>query len=194
MGEKDELYTNFVRDFGNTICSITAGRTYSNVIFLCIGTDRLIGDAFGPIVGSRLTTLLNGSERLNVIGNLNNTVSLCNINSHMLRRSFILNATLQNIRNTYTNPFIVAIDAALSTTAQIGSIKVSSGGVCLGSSLYRQGITVGDMSIRGIVGKNCRNANQNMIVLQNIPLNRVVNMAEVVATGIANSINYDCNV
>lgn len=183
MVERDELYTNFVRDFGNTICPITAGRTYSNVIFLCIGTDRLIGDAFGPIVGTRLTKLLNRAERLNVIGNLNNTVSICNIN-----------ATLQNIRNTYTNPFVVAIDAALSTTAQIGGIKVAEGGVCLGSSLYRQGITVGDMSIRGIVGKNCRNANQNMSVLQNIPLSRVVNMAEVVATGIANSINYECNV
>jgi len=183
MVERDELYTNFVRDFGNTICPITAGRTYSNVIFLCIGTDRLIGDAFGPIVGTRLTKLLNRAERLNVIGNLNNTVSLCNIN-----------AALQNIRNTYTNPFVVAIDAALSTTAQIGGIKVAEGGVCLGSSLYRQGITVGDMSIRGIVGKNCRNANQNMSILQNIPLSRVVNMAEVVATGIANSINYECNV
>jgi len=92
MVERDELYTNFVRDFGNTICPITAGRTYSNVIFICIGTDRLIGDAFGPIVGTRLTKLLNRAERLNVIGNLNNTVSLCNIN-----------AALQNIRNTYTN-------------------------------------------------------------------------------------------
>lgn len=182
MEEREELYANFVRAFGNRICSITSGRTYSNVIFLGIGTDRLIGDAFGPLVGSRLATLFRGADRLNVIGTLDNTVCLCNINE-----------TIQNIRNTYTNPFIVAIDAALSTPSQIGSIVVSDGGVCLGSSLNRQSVTVGDMSIKGIVGRNCRNANQNMMILQNVPLSRVVNMAEVVSTGIYNSINYECD-
>lgn len=182
MEEREELYTNFIRDFGNKICSITAGQTYSNVIFLCIGTDRLIGDSFGPLVGSRLNNLLRNAQRLNVIGTLDNTVSLCNINS-----------TIQNIRNTYTNPFVVAIDAALSSSTQIGSIVVSEGGICLGSSLNRQSITVGDMSIRGIVGRNCRNTNQNMNILQNVPLSRAVNMAEIVSTGIYNIINYECD-
>lgn len=182
MDEREELYTNFVRDFSNRICYITAGKTYSNVIFLCIGTDRLIGDAFGPLVGSRLATLLRGADRLNVIGTLDNNISLCNINE-----------TMQNIRNTYTNPFIVAIDAALSNAEQIGNIVVSDGGVTLGSSLNRSNVTVGDMSIRGIVGRNCRNANQNLVILQNVPLSRVVNMSDIVSTGIYNTINYECN-
>lgn len=131
MEEREELYANFVRDFGNIICPITAGRTYSNVIFLCIGTDRLLGDAFGPLVGSRLKRLLQNANRLNVIGTLDNTVSLCNITE-----------TMQNIRNTYNNPFIVAIDAALSTPAQIGNIVVSEGEICVGSSLNRRSVLV----------------------------------------------------
>lgn len=181
MGENEELYKNFVRDFENKMCNITEGQTYSNIIFLCIGTQRLTGDAFGPLVGNRLTTLLRDANRLNVIGTLENTVSLCNINQVM-----------ENIRSTYANPFIIAIDAALSTPSNIGNILVTDGGMTLGSSLNRQGVIVGDMSIRGVVGRNCRNANQNLTILQNVPLSRVVNLAEIVSSGIYNTINYEC--
>lgn len=182
MEENEELYRNFVRDFRNRICNIAEGHTYSNIIFLCIGTQRLTGDAFGPLVGNRLTTLLRDADRMNVIGTLENTVSLCNINQVM-----------ENIRNTYTNPFIIAIDAALSNQDNIGNILVTDGGITLGSGLNRQGVTVGDMSIRGVVGRNCRNANQNLIVLQNVPLSRVINLAEIVSSGIYNTINYQCD-
>lgn len=182
MKENSELYNNFVRDFGNRICSITAGQTYSNIIFLCIGTQRIIGDAFGPLVGNRLTNLLKGARRLNVIGTLENSVSLCNINQIMER-----------IKSTYTNPFIIAIDAALSVPDNIGNILVTDGGIELGSSLNRQCINVGNMSIKGIVGRNCKSVNQNLCTLQNVPLSRVVNLADIVSSGIYNTINYDCN-
>ena len=182
MEENNVLYNNFVRDFGNRICTITAGQTYSNIIFLCIGTQRIIGDAFGPLVGNRLTNLLRGARRLNVIGTLENSVSLCNINQIMER-----------IKSTYSNPFIIAIDAALSSQDNIGDIIVTDGAIELGSSLNRQCINVGDMSIKGIVGRNCRNANQNLNTLQNVPLSRVVNLSDVVSSGIYNTINYNCN-
>lgn len=182
MNENEEIYRNFVKNFENVMCNLTSGRSYSNIIFLCIGAQRLTGDAFGALVGTRLTNLLRNARKLNVIGTLDNTVSLCNIN-----------CVLENIRNNYTNPFIIAIDAALSITDNIGKIFVAEGGVKLGSSLNRQSITIGDMSIRGIVGKNCRNANQNLMVLKNVPLNRVVNLADIVSSGIYNTINYECD-
>ena len=182
MEEKENIYANFVQDFSETLCSITENISYSNIIFLCIGTDRLIGDSFGPFVGNRLTKLFRDAERLNVIGTLENNISVSNIN-----------AVINNIKNTYTNPFIIAIDAALSRPENVEKIVVSEGPLLLGSSLNRRGIQVGDMNIRGIVGKNCRNANQNLIVLQTVPLNRIINMADIVSTGIYNSINYECN-
>lgn len=49
------------------------------------------------------------------------------------------------------------------------------------------------MSIRGIVGKNCKNAKQNLMVLQNVALSRVVNLADIVSSGIYNTINYKCD-
>ncbi len=182
MEEREKLYADFVRDFSETLCGITENISYSNIVFLCIGTERLIGDSFGPLVGNRLTSLLSDADKLNVIGTLENNISLSNINE-----------VLGNIRNTYSNPFVVAVDAALSRPEQIGKIIVSEGQLSLGSSLNRKGIQVGDMNIRGIVGRNCMNANQNLIILQNVPLSRVVNMADIVSNGIYNSINYRCN-
>lgn len=182
MSENDEIYRNFVRNFSDTMCQETEGRSYSNIVFLCIGTQRLIGDAFGPLVGNRLTTLLRNASKLNVIGTLENAVCSCNIMQ-------ILSA----INQKYSNPFIVAIDAALSTSENIGKILVSEGGIKIGSSLNRQCTTVGDISIRGVVGRNCENANQNLNILKNVPLSRVVNLSDIVSTGIYNTINYECN-
>ena len=145
MEENEELYRNFVEDFSSRIFEITDGITYSNIIFLCIGTQRLTGDAFGPLTGTRLTNLFRNANRLNVIGNLNNNISLCNVNEAM-----------NNINSTYTNPFIIAIDAALSSQDNIGKILVTDGAIQLGSSLNRTGIQVGDMSIRGVVRKKYR--------------------------------------
>lgn len=145
MQENEEIYRNFVQEFSSRIIDITEGMTYSNIIFLCIGTQRLTGDAFGPLAGTRLNNLLRNATRLNVIGTLNNNISLCNINE-----------TINNINSTYTNPFIIAIDAALSTQDNIGRILVTDGAIQLGSSLNRTGIQVGDMSIRGVVRKKHR--------------------------------------
>lgn len=43
---QENLYNNFITDFSNTMCSLADGNQYSNIIFLCIGTDRITGDAF----------------------------------------------------------------------------------------------------------------------------------------------------
>ncbi|MBQ9298558.1 MAG: spore protease YyaC [Clostridia bacterium] len=137
---------------------------------------------FGPLVGTRLTNLLRNARRLNVIGTLSDNISLCNIKE-----------VIDNINNTYTNPFIVAIDAALSTSDRVGQILVTDGPLQLGSSLNRTGVQIGDMAIRGVVGRNTGNINQNLNILRNVPLARVVNLSDIVSSGIYNCINYECN-
>lgn len=47
------------------------------------------------------------------------------------------------------------------------------------------------MNIKGIVGQNMRTPMQNLNMLQNTSLNLVMNLAEVVANGIYNTINYE---
>ena len=45
-----EKYNEFITDFNNLIDK----QNYKDLIFVCIGTDRITGDCFGPIVGSIL--------------------------------------------------------------------------------------------------------------------------------------------
>ena len=180
MAEKNNLYNTFVEDFTKVICQQTAGKEYSNIIFLCIGTDRITGDTFGPLVGYKLDILFRDTNRINVIGNLSETVCCNNINS-----------VLNNINEQYKNPFIVSIDSALSIVPEnIGRIKVSEGGLCIGSGLDKNNVHIGDMNIKGIVGRDTRKPIQNFKILQNISLNLVMRLADTVSKGIYSTINF----
>ena len=180
MSREKNLYNNFIEDFTKVICQQTAGKEYSNIIFLCIGTDRITGDTFGPLVGYKLDILFRDTNRINVIGNLSEPVCCNNIDS-----------VLNNINEQFRNPFIVAIDSALSIVSDnIGRITVSEGGLCIGSGLDKNNVHIGDMNIKGIVGRDTRKPIQNFKILQNISLNLVMRLADTVSKGIYSTINF----
>ena len=163
-------YNQFIRDFSNTICNLTENKIYSHVIFLCVGTDRITGDSFGPIVGHKLKRLYEDVRNIEVIGNLNNTV--CDTN---------IDCVMQNIRENFQNPFIIAIDSALSTRENVGRIIVEDRGIYLGQGLGKNKMRIGDMSIKGVVARNSGNARCNLQLLQNVSLGFVLDMAETVS-------------
>lgn len=168
----------FIKDFSKTTCYLTENKVYSTVIFLCVGTDRITGDTFGPIVGYKLKQFFKNKNNIEIFGDLNKTV--CNNN---------IEEWLNFIGHNYSNPFIISIDSALSSNQDdIGKVIVGKGGIFLGSSLGRASHYIGNMSIKGIVAKNLGNPRQNFRLLQNIHLGEVVQMADIVANGIFNSI------
>ena len=178
MARERNLYNNFVEDFARVICQQTAGKEYSNIIFLCIGTDRITGDTFGPLVGYKLDRLFKDTSKINIIGNLSQPVCCNNIEN-----------VINSINEQYNNPFIVAIDSALSIVPEnIGRIKVSEGGLCVGSGLDKNNVHIGDMNIKGIVGRDTRKPIQNFKILQNISLNLVMRLADTVSKGIYSTI------
>ncbi len=120
MSQVDNLYQNFINDFSETMCLLTEGSSYSNILFVCIGTDRITGDAFGPLVGYKLKKLFANADRINVIGDLENPVRANNIE-----------CTLKWINENFTNPFIIAVDSALSVPSRVGSISVGEGPLSL---------------------------------------------------------------
>lgn len=120
MSQVDNLYQNFINDFSETMCLLTEGSSYSNILFVCIGTDRITGDAFGPLVGYKLKKLFANADRINVIGDLENLVRANNIE-----------CTLKWINENFTNPFIIAVDSALSVPSRVGSISVGEGPLSL---------------------------------------------------------------
>ena len=178
MTFKQELYNNFVQDFSMVLRGKIQDLEISKLIFLCIGTDRVIGDSFGPLVGYKLQYLYKDEENIKVIGSLNNIICTHNISK-----------IIDDINTTYTDSFVIAIDAALSNTNSIGKLIVSKNSINVASSLDRNNIYVGDVSIKGIVSKKMNNPKYNFKLLQNTPLNLVMNMADIVATGISNVIN-----
>lgn len=178
MTFKEEVYNAFVEDFSVALREKIKDLEISKLVFLCIGTDRVIGDSFGPLVGYKLKYLFRNEENIKVIGSLDNVICAYNI----------LNI-INNIKNTYKDSFVVAIDAALSNRNSIGKIIVSKSRMNVGGSFNRKSIYVGDVSIKGVVSKKLNNPKFNFKLLQNTPLNTIMNMADCVAQGIYDVIN-----
>lgn len=166
----EERYRNFVNDFSNVLYSLTNGRCFSEIMCLCIGTDRATGDSFGPLVGDKLNCLFKDNECVRVIGTLNDTVNSNNISDIM-----------QMIDDTYENPFIIAIDSAISNYRTPGDIIVSNESVSLAAGMNRSVEDIGDMSIKGVVAQRSNNPRCNLNLLQNTRLSLVMNMADIVA-------------
>ena len=178
MTFKEEIYNNFVRDFSSILREKTNNLEISKLIFLCIGTDRVTGDSFGPLVGYKLKYLFKNEKRIEIIGSLDDIIC----------RHNILNI-INNIENMYDEPFLIAIDAAISNKTDIGRIVVSKDKMNVGSSLNNKSIYVGNISIKGIVSKDFHNPKYNFKLLQNTSLNLVMKMADSVVKGIYDVIN-----
>ena len=69
-------YKRFVWELRNVI---NLKRKNENIVFLCIGTNMLVGDAFGPVVGSVLKKSFNDNNEIKVLGDLEDVITYCNI-------------------------------------------------------------------------------------------------------------------
>ena len=71
------VYANFNFEFNKVIKKVNEKR-YSDLIFICIGTNKIVGDSFGPIVGEILKRNVRDG-RIKVIGDLTNNINSKNI-------------------------------------------------------------------------------------------------------------------
>lgn len=154
---------------------------YLEILFLCIGTDRITGDCFGPLVGSKLEELLGGYNIFNIsiYGTLEKNVNYTNIEK-----------TLQIIKKRHKQPYIIVIDAALSKRENIGKIYIQQGKTVLGKGLNKNKIEIGNLSIKAVVGKDYKLPKYNFSILQNISLNMVIRLSNIVAESIVEVIKY----
>lgn len=178
MSFNQKVYDNFVRNFSSILREKTRNLEISKLIFLCIGTDRITGDAFGPLVGYKLEHIFKNEDNIKVIGTLNNIICMHNIEE-----------IINNINNIYEEPLLIAIDAALSNKNNIGEIVVSKNKMNIGGSFGKSNIYVGDISIKGIVSKDLKKPRYNFRLLQNTSLNLIMSMADSVVQGIYDVIN-----
>ncbi len=180
MLTRDIVFNNFVNDFSTKLYNIKSDKPFTDYIFLCVGSDKITGDAFGPLVGRNLEKLFKDFyNNVRVIGTLEKPVSGINLEKEV-----------EQIYNTFENPFIIAVDAALSTKEDIGKIIVTDSKMKFGKGTNKKMIETGDISIKGIVAKDYKIPKYNFNELQNTSLNIVINLANITSEGIYNVIKY----
>ena len=138
------------------------------IVFLCIGTDRSTGDSLGPLIGHKLKFI--NKKGVFIYGDLESPVHAKN-----------LTEVVNNIKATYNNPYIIAIDACLGSLSNVGKIIIDKRPIYPGSAVNKNLPPVGDLSITGIV--NISGAMEFM-VLQNTRLYTVMQLAEIISQGI----------
>lgn len=131
------------------------------IVFVCIGTDRSTGDSLGPIVGSKLSVI--AKHPFFTYGSLDLPVHAKNITS-----------IYSKIKKTYINPYIVAIDACLSSIENVGHIITDSNPILPGSAVNKSLPPIGDLSITGVVNIS---TSFDFLLLQNTRLSQVIRLA-----------------
>lgn len=177
--ENINLKEKFIKDFNNAFYKMKIKTNCQEIAFLCVGTDRITGDCFGPLVGSKLIDMFEryNFSNINVYGSLEENLNYNNIEKVM--------------KNINEKTGIIVIDSALSKKENIGKIFVSNSKTILGKGLDKTKIEIGDISIKTVVAKNYKISNYNFKALQNISLNAVMSLANIVSEGIYEIIKYN---
>lgn len=161
---------NVVYDFAGKIQPLIdeASVKKKELIFVCIGTDRSTGDSLGPLTGTKLKRLNVPSH---VYGTLDEPVHATNLAEHIAL-----------IEKTFSDPYIIAIDACLGRMDNVGYLSFGRGSVKPGAAVKKDLPPIGDAYITGIVNVS---GFMEHLVLQSTRLNLVMKMADAIARAIA---------
>lgn len=150
-------------------------RQKTGVLILCIGTDRSTGDALGPLVGQRLSR--SKIEKAVILGTLDSPVHASNLQD-----------TLGLIERRHGGAPVIAIDACLGQSDNVGTIAVGLGALRPGAGVNKNLPAVGDLFITGTVNVG---GMMEYLVLQNTRLSLVMRMAETIAAGLEIAVTGD---
>jgi putative sporulation protein YyaC len=136
-------------------------------VILCIGTDRATGDCLGPLVGEKLKST---RLKMDIYGTLTRPVHALNLRD-----------TINYIRQKYSKPYIIAVDAALGNLKHIGYVTVSSCPLLPGKGVNKKLPAIGDVSITGIVNVS----GKKETILQTTRLYTVMSLANLIADSLS---------
>ncbi len=132
-------------------------------VVLCVGSDKVVGDALAPICGGLLKKMMPPCF---VYGTLQSPVNANN-----------LVAAVKFIKRMHPRHKILVVDASVGLPSDIGKIKFIRGGIAPGKAVGREFEKVGDFAIAGIVAS--KNSEKN--TLSPVRLFDAYNMAEEIA-------------
>ena len=136
-------------------------------VIVCIGSDLVLGDSLGPLCGTMLKR-----KNLNafIYGTLNEPITA--------KEVLYLKKYLSSI-----HPFspVLAIDAAVGETEDLGIIKAVKRGLKPGLGVNKNLGEIGDFSLIGVVAKKSA---ENYQLFNLTRLGLVYKMAEVISSGV----------
>lgn len=151
---------------GKTLKKLLCGRS---PVVLCIGSDRVTGDALGPLTGHILTRQLNVPAY--VYGSLFSPVTALN-----------LEETVRFIGRRHAGLPVLAVDSSVGKAEDVGMIRILSGGLYPGSADGKSLPKVGDVSVTATV------TDAPTAPLTSVRLGFVYRLAESIASGIYDAV------
>ena len=167
---KSNSFNAFSKYANNGIAECIKGNNVKNLtpIIVCIGSDLVLGDSLGPLVG---TLLKEKNRNVYVYGTLNYPITAKEIDY-----------VRYYLRKMHPNSIIIAIDASVGSSDDVGTIRVLNKGLKPGLGVNKDLEEIGDISIIGVVAGRSH-SNYNLFNLTR--LNLVYKMAEVISDGIS---------
>lgn len=165
---------NVVKELASVLDMMLEEAIGRQVVLVCVGTDRSTGDAFGPIIGSKLEAVLS-IPKVSIYGTLDEPVHAVN-----------LAATLEKIQAAHRQPpFIIALDACLGKLEHVGHLILEPGPLHPGAGVKKTLPEFGDYTITGVVNV-C--GFMEYFVLQNTRLGIVMRMTDAVVQALRSSL------
>ena len=140
-----------------------------NILFVCIGNGKIIGDSLGPLIGTVLEKnkrLIQNNVNIEVIGTFENPILYYNV------EEFIKNIDSQDYSE------IVIIDSALGSKENIGKVMITPAEILIGVGVNRGRMVKGDIILKGVVGINYNNIGRNLIELESVEAKQVEKIAD----------------
>ena len=153
-------------------CILHYRNNWSELVFLCIGTDRVTGDCLGPFVGQKLSSY--SGTVFSVYGTLFQPVHALNLTD-----------IYQHIQTHHPNALIIAIDASLGEKKHLGYVTIANGALHPGAAIHKQLPSVGHIHITGIVNVS---GVLEQLTLQTNLLSTLIFLADKIVQGILESI------
>ena len=142
---------------------------WKEIVFVCIGSDRINGDSLGPFIGHQLERF--HWDSVYVYGTLHAPIHALNLED-----------SVRELKDRHPSAIFIAVDASLGAKKHIGFITVGNGSIYPGAGVDKELLPVGDIFITGILNESgCF----EHLLLQTTRLSFVVEMAETITNGIS---------
>ena len=165
----ENKYLHFVKELETGINDLC--ENYTNVVILCIGTIKIVGDSVGPLIGENIKNMEN--KYIQVYGTIKKTINFNNAK-----------ILLTEIFSKYKNPYVITIDAALANKESIGKIFLNKGYIKIGKALEKSICFYSNLNVKCVVGENTNSKMQNLIELKNVNEKEVRKIANMVSWGL----------